>query len=137
MKLKKFIQASKMKPLDGIIISFLFLISFLPLLLFSLQQKNQSADVTYQAVLSVNGEEIKTFDLSKGDTYRYETKDGDYNLIEIKDGAIAITDANCGDLVCVRRGWIKKSGETIVCLPHKLLIEIKASDGSQEGNVIY
>ncbi len=137
MDFKKFIQTSRLKPLDGVIVLFLILVSFVPLLLFSLQQKNLGTGVTYEAVLTVDGKKIKTFDLEKNNTYRYEDKDGEFNLIELKDGKIRIKDADCGDLVCVRRGWIEKSGETIVCLPHKLLIEIKASDGSEEGNVIY
>ncbi|MBC8923371.1 flavin-based extracellular electron transfer system protein EetA, partial [Escherichia coli] len=32
--------------------------------------------------------------------------------------------------VCVRTGAIDKQGDTVVCLPHKLVIEVKASDGS-------
>lgn len=140
MKWKEFIKKAHFKPFDGIIIVLLLLLSFLPLVIFSLHQKAIGPDVTYEAVLSVDGEKIKTFPLQKGQksyTYRYEDADGDYNLIEVNGDKIRIVDANCGDLVCVARGYIEKSGETIVCLPHKLLIEVVSSDGSQEGNVIY
>lgn len=43
---------------------------------------------------------------------------------------IRISKANCNDQVCVRTGAIDKQGDTVVCLPHKLVIEVKASDGS-------
>lgn len=140
MKWKKFVKKAHFKPFDGIIIVLLLLLSFLPLLIFTLQQKNFGPEVTQEAVLSVDGKKIKTFPLIKGQkpyTYRYEDADGDYNVIEVNGDKIRITDADCGDLVCVARGYIEKSGETIVCLPHKLLIEVVSSDGSQEGNVIY
>lgn len=71
-------------------------------------------------------------------TYKYEAKDGDYNLIEVDGDRIRVKEANCADLVDVRRGWISKPGETpIACLPHNLFITVEASDGSEDGSLIY
>ena len=137
LKLKDFAKNSLLRPWDGIIVVILILLSFAPVLVFSL---NRASSPTQEAVLSVDGKEIKTFDLSDNSqayTYRYEDKDGDYNLIEVKGNRIRIKQADCGDQICVRRGWIEQSGETIVCLPHKLLIEVKSSDGGEPGSVIY
>ena len=137
MKLKDFAKNSLLRPWDGIIVVILILLSFAPVLVFSL---NRASSPTQEAVLSVDGKEIKTFDLSDNSqayTYRYEDKDRDYNLIEVKGNRIRIKEADCGDQICVRRGWIEQSGETIVCLPHKLLIEVKSSDGGEPGSVIY
>ena len=137
MKLKDFAKNSLLRPWDGIIVVILILLSFAPVLVFSL---NRASSPTQEAVLSVDGKEIKTFDLSDNSqayTYRYEDKDGDYNLIEVKGNRIRIKEADCGAQICVRRGWIDQSGETIVCLPHKLLIEVKSSDGGEPGSVIY
>jgi hypothetical protein len=137
LKLKDFAKNSLLRPWDGIIVVILILLSFAPVLVFSL---NRASSPTQEAVLSVDGKEIKTFDLSDNSqayTYRYEDKDGDYNLIEVKGNRIRIKEADCGDQICVRRGWIDQSGETIVCLPHKLLIEVKSSDGGEPGSVIY
>ncbi|MDU5335191.1 NusG domain II-containing protein [Enterococcus sp.] len=137
MKLKDFAKNSLLRPWDGIIVVILLLLSFAPVVVFSLTRSNSP---TQEAVLSVDGQEIKSFDLSdqsQSYTYRYEDKDGDYNLIEVKGDRIRIKEADCGDQICVRRGWIDQSGETIVCLPHKLVIEIKSSDGGEPGSVIY
>ncbi|MDT2826925.1 MAG: NusG domain II-containing protein [Enterococcus viikkiensis] len=138
MKLKYFVKNSLLRPWDGIIVLLLILLSFAPIVVFSINRVNEAP--TQQAVLSVDGKEIKSFDLNddkQSYTYRYTDPDGDYNLIEIKGSKIRIKEANCGDQICVRRGWIDQSGETIVCLPHKLLIEVKASDGGETGSVIY
>ncbi|EOT40023.1 NusG domain II-containing protein [Enterococcus columbae] len=139
MKLKTFINKSRMKPWDFFILFSLILASFAPLVLFSIQQASQPT-VSYTAVLKVDGKELKSFPLStnqKRYTYKYTDPDGDYNLIEIDHQQIRIKAASCLDQICVQRGWIRKPGETIVCLPHKLVIEIKASDGSETGSVIY
>jgi hypothetical protein len=135
-KIKAFLKNSLIKPLDLIIILFLILLSFLPIGIFAYQQA-QSENTKQWAQLSVDGNEIKQFDLSKNTTYQYKAKDGDWNNIVVKDKKIRITSANCNDQICVRRGWINKPGQTIVCLPHKLVIEIISSDGNQDGSVIY
>jgi hypothetical protein len=46
------------------------------------------------------------------------------NILVIKDGKVSISDADCPDLVCAKHREISSGGETIVCLPHKLVIEI-------------
>ena len=47
------------------------------------------------------------------------------NTIRIEDESIAVVDADCPDLVCVKTGKASKRGDVIACLPHKLLIEVK------------
>lgn len=46
------------------------------------------------------------------------------NTLVIKDGTAFISHANCPDKICVAHRPISKTGETIVCLPHKLVVEI-------------
>lgn len=140
MTIKEFIKKSRLKTWDVIIIAILVLGSFLPLVVFAMQNRGQEA-ATYQAVLKVDNKVIKVFDLKKDGphyTYKYEAKDGDYNLIEVDGDRIRVKEANCADLVDVRRGWISKPGETpIACLPHNLFITVEASDGSEDGSLIY
>ena len=140
MTIKEFIKKSRLKTWDVIIIAVLVLGSFLPLVVFAMQNRGQEA-ATYQAVLKVDNKVIKVFDLQKDGphyTYKYEAKDGDYNLIEVDGDRIRVKEANCADLVDVRRGWISKPGETpIACLPHNLFITVEASDGSEDGSLIY
>ena len=139
MKFREFIKSSHLKTWDGIVVVFLILVSFLPIVVFGLQQTTVNASET-QAVLRVDGKEIHTFKLYEGQksyTFKYTDSDGDYNLIEVDGNRIRIKDANCGDLICVRRGWASKNGDTIVCLPHKLVIEVQALDGGDTGELDY
>ena len=48
-----------------------------------------------------------------------------YNVLQIRGGGAAVTDANCGDRTCVAMGPIFREGETIVCLPHRLIIRVE------------
>ncbi len=48
----------------------------------------------------------------------------DINVLVIENGEAYIKRANCPDKICVAHRKISKTGETIVCLPHKLVVEI-------------
>ena len=46
---------------------------------------------------------------------------GGSNTITVKDGKIAVTEADCPDHYCVKQGFCNQ-GAQIVCLPHALVI---------------
>ena len=125
------IKTLRMKPLDFILVICLMVASFTPFLLLG-----GVHGTSRQAQLRVNSQVIKTFDLTKDQTYTYQDADGDINKIEVRDGRIAIVYANCGDQICVRKGFINQTGQTIVCLPHKLVIEVMPSGNDDENRII-
>lgn len=47
------------------------------------------------------------------------------NTVVIKDGVVYISEASCKNQICVNTGKISKKGESIVCLPNKVIVEIK------------
>ncbi|MBQ8740752.1 MAG: NusG domain II-containing protein [Clostridia bacterium] len=54
-----------------------------------------------------------------------ETVDTGTNTVVIKDGIVYMSDATCKNQVCVNTGKISKKGESIVCLPNKVIVEIE------------
>jgi hypothetical protein len=71
-----------------------------------------------------NGELIKIMPLETDDSFLYEYEEH-YNLIVIQDGFVYIEEADCNDRICISKGKINKIGDSIICLPHKLVIKIK------------
>ncbi|MDB1829190.1 NusG domain II-containing protein [Collinsella aerofaciens] len=57
-------------------------------------------------------------------TTKTVTTDLGTNLIEIKDGRVHVEEADCPNQDCVHQGWVDAAGEQIVCLPHKLTVDI-------------
>lgn len=49
-----------------------------------------------------------------------------YNLLMIRDGSAEISDANCPDKICVRSRAIERDGESIICLPHRLVLSVRS-----------
>lgn len=53
------------------------------------------------------------------------------NHLIIKDGKADMTDADCPDKVCVNQKPISKEGESIVCLPNKVIITVITGDTNE------
>ena len=51
-----------------------------------------------------------------------------YNILAIKNGEADIIEASCPDGICVDHIPISKSGETIVCLPNKVVVRIESGN---------
>ena len=47
------------------------------------------------------------------------------NLLVIKDGKADVTEADCPDKLCVKQGTVSKSGESLVCLPNRVVVAVK------------
>lgn len=87
------------------------------------------------AVIKQNGKVIKTIDLdaSKGkEQVNIPYNGNNFNLIEVDSGNIRFVDADCPDKICVKSGWISKSGESAVCLPHKTIINIEGRNSKYD-----
>lgn len=87
------------------------------------------------ARVTVDGEVKAELPLSKDTLYRVETETG-YNVIQIQDGYAFMQEADCRDQVCVEHKKIHLTGETIVCLPHKLVVEIVGAEKNQYDTVV-
>ena len=61
-----------------------------------------------------------------------------YNLVSVTDGMVVVEDADCKDQICVRHKAISSRGESIICLPHRLVVEIVGGENTavnfQDGN---
>lgn len=117
---------------DLFIILFLMAASFLPLGIFGYHQANaESADKI--AVVSVDGNVVKEFvlkDDGKTETYVYQDDHGHENVIVREGATVRIESADCDDQLCVRMGAKDGIGETIMCLPNRVLVEVRGADGA-------
>lgn len=52
-----------------------------------------------------------------------------YNLLFVSDGVVRMEAADCRDQICVHHRPVSRGGESIICLPHKLVVEIQGEIG--------
>lgn len=83
-------------------------------------------------VISVyqDGELMYQYSLFEEQTVTVSSPEG-YNLLLIDGSEARVTDADCPDKLCVRQRAISRSGESIICLPHKLVIQIDSGKESE------
>ncbi len=81
-------------------------------------------------VVKIDRVEKYRYSLSEDITVDIVTGEGDENIntLVIKDGEAFMTEADCPDGICVAHKPIKNTGESIVCLPHKIVVEIQSED---------
>ena len=75
-------------------------------------------------VVTVDGKEMLRRPLVMENRYEIEQEDGAKNVIRVEGGAVFMEEANCRDGLCIRQGKMKNAAKTIVCLPHKLVVQL-------------
>ena len=81
------------------------------------------------AAVQIDGKTVMELPLSE-DT-RIMLGEGEHtNTLVIRDGTARVIEASCPDQICVRQGGIQYAGESIVCLPHRLVITVRGGAAS-------
>ena len=85
----------------------------------------KGAAVGKEAVVTIDSKEYGTYPLDEDLSLEIPGYNGGVNTLTIKNGAVSITDADCPDKLCVKTGTIKNINETIICLPHRIVVRIR------------
>ena len=113
-----------MKKKDVILMGGILVIA---LVLFLIMHLTRS-ETGNQIQITVDGTVYGTYSLAKDQVIEVEENDF-YNRIRIQDGEVYMEEANCPDGYCEDQGKISGRTQTIVCLPHKLVVEVLDEDG--------
>lgn len=60
-----------------------------------------------------------------------------YNIMLYRDGEVQMIDSSCPDLICVHHRAVCSVGESIICLPHKIVIEVVGEGERDLDGVVY
>jgi hypothetical protein len=114
------------KKKDLILIGILLCVAVVGLVIVRKLQSQDGATVT----VTVGGETYGTYPLDKDTTVEMDSEAG-YNRMIIEDGYVRMEEADCPDQYCVKHAKIHYNHETIVCLPHELVVEISGGENSE------
>lgn len=73
--------------------------------------------------VSVEGETVGEYPLGEDAEILIPAGDGS-NLLIIRDGEARITEADCPRGLCMAHRPVSRRGEVIVCLPHRVTVEV-------------
>lgn len=120
------------KKWDYIIITLLMILSVIPEVIFGIITV-KDYNSTY-AEVTVEGKLYKRINLTNSE-YKLMELEGNSgkNIIEVNKNRIGIVEAECPDKICMNPKYIEKPGESVVCLPNRVMIQIK---GDMEEDII-
>ncbi|BFH71399.1 MAG: NusG domain II-containing protein [Paenibacillus dendritiformis] len=87
------------------------------------------------ANITVDGELYQKVELTKEEQIiKVETSKG-LNILKVHDYGIEMFEADCPDKVCLSFGFVTRPNSTIVCIPHRVLVELVSEDGAGEDEI--
>lgn len=93
-----------------------------------------------KAVITQNGNvlyEIELDRVSEPYSIRIDGEGGCYNIIEVRNGEIGVSEASCPDKVCVNMGYISDGLLPVTCLPNRVVIKIEGGNDSDADIAVY
>ena len=83
-----------------------------------------------------NGEEFGIYPLEKDAEIDIDREEH-HNIVIIQDSTVHMDYSNCKNQICVHEGQISDKGETIVCLPNYVIVEIIGSgEGGEDDEAV-
>lgn len=86
--------------------------------------------------VSVDGKVIATYPLGVDRVEDIRTDGDGLNRLVIKDGKAWVETASCPDGICAAHKPIHREGESIVCLPNKVVITVKTADNADSPDIV-
>lgn len=115
-----------LKKRDIILIIALLLVGIVTLIIWHFLYNETGNKVTVEQ----RGEEIGTFPLNNDTEIPIEYKGEEVNFLVIEDGYCYMKEAECPDHLCIKQGKIDKVGQTIVCMPNRVVVTVVGGDTS-------
>jgi hypothetical protein len=81
----------------------------------------------------VDGTIIENLQMTDNLTYEINGVNGGTNLLIIQDGEAWVEEASCPDGLCKNMGKISQVGQSVICLPNKVVVEILDKEGEVSG----
>lgn len=88
------------------------------------------------AIILKDGEKIGSFSLSQNKKIPIMDGEKVTNTLVIKDGKAYMESAVCPDKLCVKHKAVSKAGQTIVCLPSKVVVKIAADEADNSPDTV-
>lgn len=120
-----------------ILVFFIILIAFLSYL--GIKQINKQTD-DKDIVIEIDGKEYRRIpmdEIKEESLIHIDLSSDRFIDILIKEDGVYVNDVVCPDRICVKTGLINKVGQTIVCLPNKVLITIEGRKELELDGISY
>ncbi len=124
-----------MKKGDIVIVVLGILLAFAIYLGYTTQQQQTNQ---LQLVIKSEGQIIKTMPCRVGfsESYQVENQYGSNQIVN-QDGVVSMALADCRNQICVHSKPISAAGQSIICLPHRVSVELLGSGEPEIDQISY
>ena len=70
-------------------------------------------------------------------TYRFDCPDGGYNILSLSPEGVRVTESDCPGGSCMLMGRTGDASSPIICLPHKLIVQVERADENGPDAISY
>ena len=96
-----------------------------------IKYSNESVQGVVSAKIMLDGEVYREVELTgKSELIEIRTPRG-YDLLKVYNNGIQVIESDCPDKICMSYGLIDKVGETIICLPNRMIVEIVVGEETE------
>ena len=117
--MRRDIKITVVKKNDIVLIGVILIIGLVLIIIINATKTEGS-----RVLITVDGKKYAELPLDKDTTFTIKQEDGSINILTVRDGQVDMTEANCPDKICVKHPNIHYNSETIVCLPHRVVLQI-------------
>lgn len=86
--------------------------------------------------VSVDGKVVATYPLDVNRVEDIQTGTDGLNRLVIRDGKAWVETASCPDGICAAHKPIHREGESIVCLPNRVVIAVQTADPTEQPDIV-
>lgn len=106
----------------------------IPVIMLIYGNSNIRTEPDALVIITIDGSLYKALPLFEDIELTVPSENG-INIVVIRAGSVWVSDADCPNQVCVDHNPISKKGEQIVCLPHKVVLEIISGEDSEIDSI--
>lgn len=82
----------------------------------------------------VSGELVAEYSLEEDGRYLIDGIKNGSNTLVIEGGEAYMKEADCPDKLCVKQGKISRIGDSLICLPHQVIVEVVSKEDRQQSD---
>lgn len=122
-----------MRKKDFVIIAIFLLVAAI---LWIWTSKRPDGDIAAgEVVIYKDGQVFAAVPLTVERTVVVEDENGSRNVIRVEDGKAEMIEASCPDQICVHSRPVQKNGQSIICLPNRVSVEVRSTQENEIDGV--
>jgi hypothetical protein len=101
--------------------------------LYWLVSRHETQGALKTAVIYKDDVVVGRVSLAAGEERRIDlTPHGVAMVVAVRQGRVRVLSSSCKQQLCVRKGWVGRAHDPIICIPNRITIEVTGTDSDYD-----